>query len=149
LILGFRIIENFHYPFVAINISDFWRRWHISLSDWCRDYVYMPVASSTRLPYLAIVTSFLVLGLWHAVSFQYLAWGLYHGFGIAVWHAFQKLKPRLPKLRGKFMIFLGRLTANFITMNFVIAGFFLTKEPDLAAAWEKIKHMFELIVNHV
>jgi alginate O-acetyltransferase complex protein AlgI len=149
LILGFKIIENFNYPFLAINISDFWKRWHISLSDWCREYVYLPVASATRRPYLAIVTSFLVLGLWHAVSFQYLAWGLYHGFGIAAWHAFQKIKHRLPKLKGRYAILFGRLSSNFITMNFVIVGFFITKEPDLVSVWGKLKYFVELIVSYV
>ena len=145
LILGFRIIENFNFPFLAINISDFWRRWHISLSDWCRDYVYMPVASVSRKPILGIITSFLVLGLWHAVSYQYLAWGLYHGFGIATWHLFQKIKPKLPQVKNKYAKLLGRLFANCITMNFVIVGFFITKEPDLASVWGNLKYLIGLI----
>ena len=147
LILGFRIIENFNFPFLAINISDFWRRWHISLSDWCRDYVYMPVASVSRKPFLGIITSFLVLGLWHAVSYQYLAWGLYHGFGIATWHLFQKIKPKLPQVKNKYAKLLGNLLANFVTMNFVIAGFFITNAPDLASVWVKLKYFIGLIIE--
>ena len=63
LIMGFRVIENFNFPFVARNINEFWNRWHISLSSWCRAYVFTPVASATRLPYVAIVASMLVLAL--------------------------------------------------------------------------------------
>src|SRR5690606_22484260 len=81
-LLGFRVMENFHYPFIAQNIGDFWKRWHISLSSWCRDYAYMPVWSRLRNGALAALASMLILGLWHELSWRYLAWGLYHGAGI-------------------------------------------------------------------
>jgi len=145
LILGFRIIENFNYPFLAVNISDFWRRWHISLSDWCRDYVYIPVAAVTRNGYVGVIVSFLVLGLWHAISFQYLVWGLYHGGGIAIWQLVQKSKKRLPKVENRFLIIISKLSGNFLTMNFVIIGFFITKEPDISTVIEKISVYFRMI----
>jgi len=146
LIIGFKIIENFHYPFLAVNISDFWRRWHISLSDWCRDYVFFPVASATRKPQIAIITSMLVLGLWHAVSLQYICWGLYHGFGIAFWHNFQKIKAIVPELTNKWIIYFLNILSNFITINFVILGFIITKEPDMSSVFSGVKKFFSLFM---
>ncbi|MCC6502850.1 MAG: MBOAT family protein, partial [Deltaproteobacteria bacterium] len=98
MLLGFRIAENFNYPFLATNIGDFWRRWHISLSDWCRDYIYKLVLSVGRRPWAAVIASMLVLGVWHELSFRYLVWGVYHGAGIALWQGFQRVKPLLPSV---------------------------------------------------
>ena len=141
LIMGFRIVENFNYPFVAPNINNFWQRWHISLSDWCKDYVFMPVASYSRKPVLAILASMMVLGLWHELSWKYVVWALYHGLGIAVWHMFQKVKTRLPNIGNK-LVHMGLYALSVLfTLNFVMLSFALTKEPDLAAGiqvWKTI-----------
>ncbi|MBZ0220872.1 MAG: hypothetical protein K8I01_10630 [Candidatus Methylomirabilis sp.] len=130
MLLGFKIAENFNYPFLAKNINDFWRRWHISLSSWCRDYVYMFTLSIGRRPWAAVIVSMLVLGIWHEVSLRYVAWGVYHGAGIAVWQGFQRFKAGLP-----FALPVSKPVADwvswFFTMNFVILGFAITKEPDL------------------
>lgn len=146
LIIGFKIIENFNYPFLAINISDFWKRWHTSLSDWCRDYVYYPVASATRRPQVAIISSMLVLGLWHAVSFQYVCWGLYHGLGIACWHNFQKIKIVFPDITNKWIKGFSNILSNFITMNFVIIGFIITKEPDMKSVIDIVRKCFSFLI---
>ena len=92
LLLGYRVIENFNWPYLQPNISRFWQSWHISLSRWCRDYVYAVVLSSSRSPALAALSTMLVIGLWHAISLNYFFWGLYHAFGIIAWQRFQKLK---------------------------------------------------------
>ncbi len=82
LILGFRYPENFNYPYIARSIQDFWRRWHISLSTWFRDYLYIPLGGS-RLgrgrTYGNLVTVFFLCGLWHGASWTFVVWGLYHG----------------------------------------------------------------------
>jgi alginate O-acetyltransferase complex protein AlgI len=83
-LFGITIIENFNWPILAKNMSEFWRRWHMSLSGWCQRYVYMPVIARTRNPYYAIFFTFLTIGMWHAVDFNYLSWGLYHGMGVAI-----------------------------------------------------------------
>jgi alginate O-acetyltransferase complex protein AlgI len=143
LIMGFRVIENFNYPFLATNINDFWLRWHISLSGWCRDYIYVPVASLTRKPVFAIISSMVILGLWHEVSWQYLIWALYHGAGIAIWHGFQRLKPGFPSVTGsKAGLTATRIFSNFLTMNFVIIGFLIVKEPTLSESMSVIKELF-------
>ncbi len=79
---GFRFPENFHYPYVAASIQDFWRRWHMSLSAWFRDYVYIPLGgnrSSTGRTYFNLVLVFFLCGLWHGASWTFVVWGLYHG----------------------------------------------------------------------
>ena len=87
--LGFRLPENFNFPFVARNIGDFWRRWHITLANWCRDYVYMPVLARWRSTRMAMTASMLTIGLWHEASIHYVLWGLYHAFGLTTWRAFE------------------------------------------------------------
>ena len=80
--LGFQFPENFDYPYMANSITDFWRRWHISLSSWFRDYVYIPLGGnriSNQRTYINLVLVFFLCGLWHGVSWTFVLWGLYHG----------------------------------------------------------------------
>lgn len=93
-LFGLRIMENFNAPFLAPNIVDFWRRWHMTLASWCQGYVFLPLVGLTRSPYLAVFGAFVVTGLWHAGSLQWLAWGLYHASGIVVFLAWQRFKVR-------------------------------------------------------
>ena len=79
---GFRFPENFNYPYTATSIQDFWRRWHMSLSAWFRDYVYIPLGgnrTSTARMYFNLVLVFFLCGLWHGASWTFAVWGLYHG----------------------------------------------------------------------
>jgi alginate O-acetyltransferase complex protein AlgI len=79
---GFRFPENFNYPYIAASIQDFWRRWHMSLSAWFRDYVYIPLGgnrTSTGRMYFNLVLVFFLCGLWHGASWTFVVWGLYHG----------------------------------------------------------------------
>ena len=76
---GFRFPENFRYPYVASSVQDFWRRWHISLSSWFRDYLYIPLGGSRCSParvYLNLVIVFFLCGLWHGASWTFVIWGL-------------------------------------------------------------------------
>jgi alginate O-acetyltransferase complex protein AlgI len=134
LLLGFRVIENFDHPFVRPNISAFWRCWHISLSSWCRDYVYMPVAASTRSVALGAVASMVVIGLWHEISLRYLAWGLYHAAGILVWQSFQRIRAHLPRARAEWARTAVSAVAVATTFNFVMLSFAITKEASLRDA---------------
>jgi D-alanyl-lipoteichoic acid acyltransferase DltB (MBOAT superfamily) len=124
---GFRIIENFNYPFLATNILEFWQRWHISLTSWCRDYVYKPVLSFTRKPFLSICFTMIVIGLWHEVSLRYLLWGLYHSLGITVYLLIRKTCIKEGGKYGRLTVIAGRFSGWFITMNFVILSYPITK----------------------
>ncbi|MDB5763994.1 MAG: putative poly(beta-D-mannuronate) O-acetyltransferase [Herminiimonas sp.] len=94
-IFGFRFLENFNYPYISKSIQEFWRRWHISLSNWFRDYLYIPLGGNRGKPwrtYFNLVTVFFLCGLWHGASWNFVVWGLIHGaflvlerVGLAKW----------------------------------------------------------------
>ena len=79
---GFVFPENFNYPYVASSITDFWRRWHMTLSSWFRDYLYIPLGGNRRSPirvYFNLLTVFFLCGLWHGATWSFVVWGLFHG----------------------------------------------------------------------
>jgi alginate O-acetyltransferase complex protein AlgI len=79
---GFSFLENFNYPYVSRSITEFWRRWHMSLSSWFRDYLYIPLGGNRRGPYRTyfnLLLVFFLCGLWHGASFNFVVWGLFHG----------------------------------------------------------------------
>ena len=109
LLLGFQLMQNFNYPYFATNIQAFWKRWHISLTTWFKDYIFLPLGGSrvgkNRL-LLNIVIVFLISGLWHGANFTFLAWGFYHAilYGVyIIWLA--KWQIRVPALFGWFFTF--------------------------------------------
>ena len=133
-LLGFRVIENFNWPYLKSNIGDFWRSWHISLSQWCRNYVYGVVVSVTRSPALGALSTMVAIGLWHEISLRFLFWGLYHGVGIIVW---QRTSPYLRRLDAFIpdpiqpVVHVAKilLTVHFVWLGFVI----LTADTPAAA----------------
>jgi alginate O-acetyltransferase complex protein AlgI len=93
-LFGIRVMENFRWPVVATNIAGFWQRWHLSLSGWCQTYIYLPTLGLSRNTYLALVATFVTIGLWHAGNLSYLCWGLYHGLGMVVYYRWKQLRRR-------------------------------------------------------
>jgi alginate O-acetyltransferase complex protein AlgI len=120
LLMGIKIEENFDRPFVAKNLIEFWKRWHITLSSWCREYVFTPIVAITRKPFLAVSAAMITMGLWHEVSVYYLLWGLYHASGIAVCRVFQnwQQKKSITVFRGRF----GIALSWFLTMFYIVSG---------------------------
>lgn len=100
LMLGFKLPRNFNYPYISRNIRDFWQRWHISLSTWLRDYLYIPLGGSRRgawrFVYAAMVTMILG-GLWHGASWNFVLWGGLHGAAIVVY----RFRDRIPLVGGR------------------------------------------------
>lgn len=99
-ILGFRLLENFRQPYLATSITDFWRRWHISLSTWIKEYLYIPLGGSrvsTARSYLNLCLCFLLSGLWHGASWNFVLWGTAHGLLLvadrAFWLRWQRVLP--------------------------------------------------------
>jgi len=141
-LFGLRVMENFNSPLIRRNLSDFWRSWHISLSSWCRDYVYFPVFGATRNPKVAVYASMLVLGYWHGGNPKWLCWGAWHASGLAVWQLWQvwKRKPALTMLsrRGR----LGMVSGWLLTVNFVAVGAVWTSTDDPVAALRYLYYMF-------
>lgn len=84
---GFRFLENFNYPYIAQSLQDFWRRWHMSLSGWFRDYLYIPLGGnrkSSARTYVNLFLVFLLCGLWHGASWNFVVWGMIHGLFLAI-----------------------------------------------------------------
>lgn len=97
-VMGFSLVENFQRPYLAVTIRDFWRRWHISLSSWFRDYVYVPLGGSRKggtRQSLGIIVVFVLSGLWHGANWTFLVWGLLHGAYILISNATDSVRTRL------------------------------------------------------
>jgi alginate O-acetyltransferase complex protein AlgI len=87
MLFGFKFLENFNLPYSAISITDFWRRWHISLSQWFRDYLYIPLGGNrhgTIRTYFNLMVVFVLCGLWHGANWTFLLWGIYHGIFLMI-----------------------------------------------------------------
>lgn len=84
LMLGIKIEENFNQPWRARNLVEFWSRWHMTLSYWCRDYVFYPVTGLTRIPLVGLIAAMLAMGLWHETSVYYVGWAIWQATGIAI-----------------------------------------------------------------
>jgi len=109
-LMGFRLLENFNHPYISTSFTDFWRRWHISLSTWIKEYLYIPLGGNrhgTARTYLNLWTCFVLSGLWHGASWTFVLWGCYHGVFLildrVIWH---KWEHRLPKLVTVLLTFL-------------------------------------------
>jgi alginate O-acetyltransferase complex protein AlgI len=115
--LGFRLPVNFNSPYKASSITDFWRRWHISLSRWLKDYLYIPLGGSRKGSYRTNINLFITMllgGLWHGAAWRFMIWGGLHGGGLAI----HKIWIRIIG-KGRLESKTGRLISILITFNFV------------------------------
>ena len=134
LLFGITLPENFDRPFLAHNLPTFWRSWHSSLSGWCRSFVYEPVAALSRSAAVGVMFSMGVLALWHEFSGRYVLWGVWHGLGLVVWQGWQRLRPRLGPPLSPAWEKRTRVLSVILTQLFVVAGFSITRAPDLPSA---------------
>lgn len=143
LLLGFRFPQNFDRPYAAVSIQDFWRRWHMTLSRWLRDYLYIPLGGS-RGGKLATYRNLLITmglgGLWHGAAGAFVVWGLYHGAGLAVERLAAEGRGRWiwRERRDQDGGWLGRL----VTFHFVCGGWVLFNSGTLGRAWEVLGRLF-------
>ena len=97
--LGFHFPDNFNYPYISASVTEFWRRWHISLSSWLRDYVYIPLGGNRKGTFRTYLNNFLTMligGLWHGAAWKFVFWGAMHGAGLAVHKACKPVLARIP-----------------------------------------------------
>jgi alginate O-acetyltransferase complex protein AlgI len=144
LCLGFAMPDNFRFPYAAVGFSDFWRRWHITLSSWLRDYLYIPLGGNRHgvaRTYTALMLTMLLGGLWHGASWTFVVWGGLHGLYLA---AERGLRRRFAGYRPGPMVFfaLGLLTYALIDLTWV---FFRAKS--FGRAWEMLRGMAGLNGN--
>ncbi|MGA2401898.1 MAG: MBOAT family O-acyltransferase [Syntrophobacteraceae bacterium] len=138
--MGFRFMENFQMPYSSVNITEFWRRWHISLSSWFRDYLYIPLGGSRKGPartYVNLLSTMLLCGLWHGASWNFVLWGGIHGASLAIhrlWKAFNPLSS-LKKFPGVQSI--AVLISRILTLGIVLLGwvFFRAQSPTSATLY--------------
>jgi len=132
LLVGFRLPRNFNLPYQAASIQEFWRRWHISLSTWLRDYLYVPLGGNRKGPartQLNTLLTMLLGGLWHGANWTFILWGAYHGIGLVISRA---LRPKKPGLRA---------LAVASTFVFVVLGWVLFRSESFGAALEMYRSM--------
>lgn len=135
---GFTFRENFNYPYISRSVTEFWRRWHISLSNWFRDYLYIPLGGSRRgNVYINLLIVFLATGIWHGAAWGFLVWGLWHGLFMLIERAF-----RNKKTEGKLPAALADFLGWAYTTLAVMLGWVLFKIEDIGKALSYIKVMF-------
>jgi alginate O-acetyltransferase complex protein AlgI len=111
---GFHLLENFNYPYISCSIREFWRRWHISLSNWFRDYLYIPLGGNRKGSFrtgLNLVTVFFLCGFWHGASWNFIIWGLIYGFFLVL------ERGRLGKKLGLMPVMVQRLYTLLVVVN--------------------------------
>lgn len=133
--IGFKFPENFNYPYIADSVTDFWRRWHMTLSSWFRDYVYIPLGGN-RVSILKHIRNIFIVwmltGLWHGASWNFIIWGLYFGIILIIEKYFlNKILEKLPKV-----------IRNIYTMLIVMISFIIFSSDDMSSALTVIKGLF-------
>ena len=132
---GFRFLENFNYPYIASSVTDFWRRWHISLSSWFRDYVYIPLGGSRRgfaRTALNMLAVWLLTGLWHGASWNFVLWGLYYYVFLMI----EKLlgKERVERVPG--------LIRHPVILLIVLGGWIIFRVESIPVIWQALTGLF-------
>ena len=143
-LLGFELIINFNFPYYSKSISEFWRRWHISLNTWFVDYVYMPVAMPLRhwgkwAVFLAVFVSFFLSGLWHGAAWNYIVWGLLHGCAIMFEILTSRYKQRLSK---KIPLFIYNFFCRFFTLSWVLLTYVFFRSRSVTDAFRYLQEIF-------
>lgn len=134
--LGFRLPENFARPYSSVTVTEFWRRWHMSLSRWFRDYVYIPLGGNrhgARRTYRNLFIVFVLTGFWHGANWTYLVWGLYHGALLIIERGFSLADA--PTSQGR------RIARRTLTLLLVVVGWVFFRSTDLPQALTMIGHM--------
>ena len=128
-VLGFRFLENFNYPYLSSSITEFWRRWHMSLGSWFRDYVYIPLGGNRKHQLRNILIVWMLTGLWHGASWNFVAWGLFFGVLLTA----EKFMPtqKLPEILHRVLTLLA-----------VIISFVIFNAPNLTQAMVDVGSLF-------
>lgn len=141
-LFGIRLPENFNYPYASRSIREFWSRWHISLSNWFRDYLYIPLGGnriSGRRTYFNLLTVFFLCGLWHGASWNFIIWGLYHGLFLVLerTNIFKWILHKIP-----------RVLQYLYTLIIVSFGWVFFRAPTLEYSIRFIKTLLGLYLHH-
>jgi alginate O-acetyltransferase complex protein AlgI len=145
--LGYRLAENFNMPYIAANVSEFWRRWHISLSTWLRDYLFIPLGGSRGtkwMVYRNLLITMVLGGLWHGASWTFVVWGLLHGLlliGHRMFQGFCKVRPWLDRVLQSIPGTAARIATTFLCVSLCWVFF---RAQTFGAAAEFLRRLFVL-----
>lgn len=137
MMFGFHFHENFDYPYISASIREFWRRWHMSLSGWFKEYLYIPLGGNRRGKFRTVVNKMIVFvctGIWHGASFNFLFWGIYHGFFLML----EEYIPFIGKKGGKLKSFFQHVYALLV----VCVGFVFFRADTMKQGCFRIREMF-------
>jgi alginate O-acetyltransferase complex protein AlgI len=143
-LMGIRFPQNFLMPYSSVNIAEFWRRWHVTMSNWFRDYVFLPLEVSSRGMRNAnlrasrnVIITMLLCGLWHGPSWNFVVWGGLHGVALAVYQAYARIRGRQARRETRSSFHPGMLASRALTLSVVMLGyvFFGTETLSLASTY--------------
>lgn len=145
LLLGLRLPENFNRPYAAVSVADFWRRWHISLSNWLRDYLYFSLPGLRSrwkiFTYGNLALTMIIGGLWHGANWNFVVWGALHGAALALTRAWQAWRGKAPDSRWR------RLGSTVLTAQFVCFAWVFFRAETMAGAWDVLGQIASMTVS--
>lgn len=145
LLLGFYLPENFDFPYFSTNIADFWRRWHITLGDWLRNYLYFPLGGSRQgltRTCLNLLLVMLIAGLWHGAAWGYVVWGALHGIALVIHRLTEALSRQLDEAKSWWQSWAGAVVAWLLTQFMVFISWIFFRLPNLKDANWVIGHLW-------
>jgi len=146
-LMGFDIMVNFNLPYFATNPSEFWRRWHISLSTWLKDYLYIPLGGNRKgaiITYRNLAITMFLGGLWHGAAWTFVFWGIYHGILLVVHKAFTPLLQKIPVIKNYFLERVWFFLRVVFFFHLVCIGWLLFRAQSMGQAY---KMLHGLILN--
>ncbi|MBV8757805.1 MAG: MBOAT family protein, partial [Deltaproteobacteria bacterium] len=149
-VLGFTLPENFRTPYRSANLQEFWRRWHISLSTWLRDYLYITLGGSRGAPwrtYLNLSLTMILGGLWHGASWAFIVWGALHGFGLAITRYFQRTRDATPTAVRSMFAWTAALAATGVSVEMFAMHASAGTWTRLVLAWLTITPLWAVITG--
>jgi len=142
--MGFRFMDNFQMPYSSVNIAEFWRRWHISLSTWFRDYLYIPLGGNRKglaRNYMNLILTMILCGLWHGASWNFVLWGGLHGTALAVHRAWRSHNWLPPQERPAGYQLISRFMSRILTLGVVVLGWLFFRANSWADAAEYLARL--------
>ncbi|WP_421659234.1 MBOAT family O-acyltransferase [Leptothermofonsia sp. ETS-13] len=144
LLLGFNLPQNFDFPYFATSIADFWRRWHITLGDWLRNYLYFPLGGSRQglvRTCLNLMVVMVIAGIWHGAAWGFIVWGILHGLALVIHRLTDALSDHYEGLRHFWQGAIGVVTAWLLTQIMVFFAWIFFRLPDLKDAWLMVQRL--------
>lgn len=145
ILLGFNLPENFNFPYLSTNIADFWRRWHMTLGDWLRNYLYFPLGGSRQglsRTCLNLLIVMLIAGIWHGAAWGFILWGAIHGLALIIHRLTHVVSERSPQLQSWWKSIPGVAIAWLLTQSLVFLAWIPFRLPNVRDSWWVMTHLW-------